>query len=118
MNFNVKVKKILKELYPNDYNFDGDTTDGDDDNTFGGHGMMKLVKLFQTYNNIDSAAEVEQKLKELSDSWSTSMKNAVVGELINMAQQGNPNWTYVADTILSVIVPSADDEADDEIPRR
>ena len=120
MNFDNKVKKILKELYPNDYNFDGDRGEGEGDgiNPDVFDQMMQIVKIFQTYNNIDSAAEVEQKLKEVYNQWSGEVQAAVAFELMNMAQQGNPNWDYVANTILSIIVPSADDEADDEIPQR
>ena len=108
------------EVYPNDYNFDGDRgeDEGDGINPDVFDQMMQIVKIFQTYNNIDSAAEVEQKLKEVYNQWSGEVQAAVAFELMNMAQQGNPNWDYVANTILSIIVPSADDEADDEIPRR
>jgi len=115
MDFDRKVKKILKELYPNDYNFDPDKDKdkGDGNDPFDVFDqMMQIVRVFQTYNNIEPASQVEQKLKELYNQWSGDVQNAVVRELMNMAMQDNPNWTYVADTILSVIVPSADDEKD------
>jgi len=125
MNFDIKVKKILKELYPNKYDFDGDF-DGDKDSGTDPDPetmhdpefdvfdeMLQIIKIFQTYNNIDSAVEVEQKLKGLYDSWTGEVRSAVVRELMNMADQGNPDWDYVANSILSIIVP----EADDETPR-
>jgi len=110
MNFDVKVKKIL-ELYPNDYNFDDDKGKGDDINFDVYDEMLQLVKLFQTYNTIDSPGVVEQKLKELYNQWPGEAQAAVAFELMNMAQQGNPQWAYVANTILSIIVPP-DDSSD------
>jgi len=126
MNFDVKVRKILKEsnwineLYPNEYDFDGDKDKdkGDTINFDVYHEMLQLVKIFQTYNNIDSAAEVEQELKKIYNQWSGEAQAAVVFELMNMAQQGNSQWEYIANTILSIIVPGPDDSSDPGISRR
>ena len=116
MNFDNKVKKILKELYPNDYNFDGNKDDGGGFNFDVFAEMMQIIKIFQTHNNIEPASEVEQKLKKLYSQWPGTLQDAVVHELMVMAKdgeaQGNHNMSYVANTILSIIVPSANDEKD------
>ena len=127
MNFDIKVKKILTELYPNEYRA-GDFRER----------LQQLIDIFNKYDYSPDFVETkdavwdsfEQEVKAVYNSSSDEEQAGIVNQLLKYAKYGDspesnmlsPKFNsfkftnfIMAEVILGIILPSADDEEVNEM---
>ena len=127
MNFDIKVKKILTELYPNEYRA-GDFRER----------LQQLIDIFKKYDDSPDFGETkdavwdsfEQEVKAVYNSSSDEEQAGIVNQLLKYAKYGDspesnmlsPKFNsfkftnfIMAEVILGIILPSADDEEVNEM---